>query len=186
MLRRIAAFVCLSALLLAKTPRPLPNVMVHNPDLTSIDLKKFRGKALVVVIFSTTCDDCKAVLEMMDAIQKEFGPQGLQVVGAAGDENAKYLVGAFVARYRPRYPIGYISKEEIIKLADLPRDKRPVAPIVLFIDRWGYVREQFQGDHPIFKDAVRSLRALSMAMIKIQPVAPVAPKAAPPAAPQQP
>jgi hypothetical protein len=182
MLRRLVAFLCLSALLLAKTPRPLANVYVHNPDLSVIDLKKFRGKALVVVIFSTTCSDCGAVLQLMDGIQQEYGPQ-LQVVGAAGDDNAKFMIGAYVARYRPRFPVGFISKDEIIKLADIPKDKRPVAPIVLFIDRWGYVREQFQGDHAIFKDAQRSLKSLSLAMIKIAPVVPAAPKTAPPPQP---
>ena len=172
MLRQFLVLVCLGAMLFAKTPRPLPNVPIHNPDFSIIDLKKYKGHPMVLVIFGTNCDDCVAVVHLMDKIQKDYGPQGLQVIGAAGDDKAKFMVGAFIARYRPSFPIGFISKEEIIKLADLAKDSRPVAPILLFIDKWGMVRQQFQGNDPIFKDAERSLKSLSLAMIKVQPVAP--------------
>ena len=159
----------------AKTPRPLANVPLHTPDAKTINLKKYRGKAVVLVIFSTSCPDCVSVLQLFDGIQKDLGPQGLQVVGAAGDENARYVLAPFINRFRPTFPIGYVSKQEIIQLADLDKDARPVAPIVLFIDKWGFVREQYPGNHPIFRDAQRSLRALSVAMIKVMPVGP-APK----------
>jgi peroxiredoxin len=158
-----------AGLALAKTPRPLANVTVHTPDLKGVDLKKFHGKTVALVIFSTTCKDCISILQMMDKIQTDYGKQGLQVVGAAGDDNAKYMIGSFIARYRPSFPIGYLSKEEIIKVADVPKDVRPVAPIILFIDRWGMVREQYYGDSPVFKDADRALRALCQSMIRVTP-----------------
>lgn len=178
MLRRILVLFCIAALAFAKTPRPLPNVPIHTPDMKTIDLKKFRGKAMVIVIFSTTCSDCASVLQIMDGIQKEYGSQGLQVIGAAGDDNARYGLPPFIARYKLLFPVGFLTKEEIIKLADVPKDVRPVAPIVLFVDRSGTVREQFYGDHPLFKDAQRSLKALSVGMLKETPAAP---KPAPPA-----
>ena len=163
-------FLCLAALAFAKTPRPLANVALHTPDAKTINLAKYRGKALVLVIFSTSCPDCVSVLQMMDGIQKEFGPQGLQVIGAAGDDNAKDVLAPFINRFRPTFPVGYLTKSEIIQLADVEKDARPVAPIVLFIDRWGMVREQYSGNHPIFRDAQRSLRTLSLAMIRVAPV----------------
>jgi peroxiredoxin len=170
MLRRSLLLLCLAALAFAKTPRPLANVALHTPDAKTINLTKYRGKAVVLVIFSTSCPDCVSVLQLMDGIQKKFGPQGLQVLGAAGDENAKYVLAPFINRFRPTFPIGYVSKQEIIKLADVDKDTRPVAPIVLFIDKWGMVREQYYGNNPIFRDAQRSLESLSLAMIKVTPV----------------
>ncbi len=181
MFRRITLFLCLIALAFGKTPRPLANVPIHTPESKLIDLKKapYRGKPTVLVIFSTTCQDCVSLIQMMDGIQKDFASQGLQVIGAAGDENARYLIAPFIARYRPSFPIGFLTKEEIIKLIDIDKGVRPVAPIVLFIDRWGMVREQYFGDHPIFRDAQRTLRSLSMAMIRVTPVAPAAATKAP-------
>src|SRR5215475_12810906 len=109
MFRRTLALLCLAALSFAKTPRPLANVPIHTPEArTMIDLKKFRGKGLVLLIFSTQCEDCIAALQLLDSIQKEFGPQGVQVVAAAGDDNAPYLIGSYIARYKPSFPMGYL------------------------------------------------------------------------------
>ena len=136
---------------------------------------------MVVVIFSTSCQDCVAVLHLMDGIQKQYAARGLQVVGAAGDEQAKFLLGAFIARYRPTFPIGYLSEPEIKKLADItPTDQHAMAPILMFIDRWGMVREQFFGNHPIFKSPEKSLKSVTEAMLGVLPVAPPAAKPAAP------
>jgi thiol-disulfide isomerase/thioredoxin len=169
-LRYLCVLLCMSVALLAKTPRPLAKVPILLPDRKTIDLAKFRGHTLVVLIFSTECENCIKTLDIMNKIQKDYGQQGLKVVGAAGDDRARFLLGPFIARYRPLFPIGYLDKAAIIKLADVPKDVRPVAPIVLFIDRWGMVREQYYGDHSIFKDPEKSLRALTMGMLKVTPV----------------
>ena len=169
MLRRTVVLLCLAAIAFAKTPRPLTMLPIHTPEGKTIDLRKFKGKAMVLVIFSTSCDDCVAVIRLMDGIQKEYASQGLQVIGAAGDENARYLLAPFINRYRPTFPIGFLTKEEIIKLADVAKDARPVAPIVLFIDRWSTVRYQYYGNDVIFKDAAKNLRYMSLAMTKVPP-----------------
>lgn len=180
MLRRLFILLaCLAAIAVAKTPRPLANVPIHTPDQKGISLKTYHGKTIVVVIFSLSCQDCVAVVRLMDDIQKEYAARGLQVVGVAGDGNAKYLLGNFVSRYRPTYPIGYLSEPELKKLADIsPSEPHAMAPIVMFVDRWGTVREQFFGNSPIFKDAQRSLKGITSAMLSITPAA--APKAAAP------
>jgi peroxiredoxin len=181
LLRRALRYVCvllsLCLALYAKTPRPLAKVPILQPDRKTIDLAKFRGHTVVLVIFSTECADCIKTLDIMNKLQKDFEKQGLKVVGAAGDDRARFLLGPFIARYRPLFPVGYLDKAAIIKIADVPKDVRPVAPIVLFIDRWGMVREQYYGDHPLFKDAEKSLRALTMAMLRVTPVPAAAPKA---------
>ncbi len=180
MFRKTLALLCLAALSFAKTPRPLASVPIHTPQNKPIDLKKFRGKGLVLVIFSTQCEDCIATLQLLDSVQKQFGPQGLQVVAAAGDDNAPYLIGSYIARYKPSFPIGYLNKDEIIKIADVEKGARPFVPIILFIDRWGMVRYQYYGDHPIFKDP-NNVKSMSLAMTKVQPLpaggAKTAPKA---------
>lgn len=174
MLRRGLRYVCVllwvCLAVYAKTPRPLARIAILTPDRKTIDLAKYRGHTLVLVIFSTECADCIKTIDIMNKIQKDFESQGLKVVGAAGDDRARFLLGPFISRYRPLFPIGYLDKAAIIKVADVPKDVRPIAPIVLFIDRWGMVREQYYGDHPLFKDAEKSLRALTMAMLRVTPV----------------
>ena len=194
MLKRITAVACLAAALIpelasAKTPRPLANVPLHTPDLKGIDLKKYRGKAMAILIFSTACRECSVVLNLMGKIQAEYGAQGLQVIGIAGDPNAKFLLDPFIQRYRPAFPIGYMSDVEIKKLIDVGKDTAHMAvPILVFVDKWGMVREQYAGDSPIYHDAERSIKALSLAMIKVAPVGAIPAKGVPipqPAAPKQ-
>ncbi len=171
LLRYVSLLFCLCLALDAKTPRPLARVPILTPDLrNTIDLAKLRGHTVVLMIFSTECSDCIKTIDIMNRLQRDFASQGLRVVGAAGDDRAKFLLGPFVSRYRPSFPIGYLDKAGIIKLADVPKDIRPHVPIVLFIDKWGMVREQYYGDDPIFKDAEKSLHALTMGMLRVTPV----------------
>lgn len=166
----LALSLCLVATLPAKTPRPEANVPILSPDGQRIDLRKYRGQTVLLMIFSTECSDCIRMLGVMNNLQKQFGPRGFQVIGAAGDPNAKFLLGPFIQRYRPTFPVGYIEKDAIIKVAEVPPNVRPVVPILLFIDKWGMVREQYYGDHPIMKSGEPALKALTQAMIGITPV----------------
>jgi len=175
--RALLLLTCLAGLVYAKTPRPLVNVPILTPAQKAIDLRKYRGQTVILVIFSTGCDDCIKTINIMNKLQAELGPKGLQVVGAAGDPNAKYLLEPFIQRYRPLFPLGYIDKDAIIKVAEIGPKVRPVVPIVMFVDKWGMVREQYFGDHPIFKDPERSLRALAQAVMSVQQLGVQAPAA---------
>lgn len=160
----------LAGALAAKTPRPAVSVPISGSDGKPIDLRKFRGRTVLLMIFSTECSDCIKMIDVVNKLQKDLGPKGLQVIGAAGDANAKFLLGPFVQRYRPTFPVGYIEKDAIIKVAEIPPGMRPVVPIIMFIDKWGMVREQYYGDHPIMKSGEPALRALASAMIGVTPV----------------
>jgi peroxiredoxin len=162
--------LCLFASSFAKTPRPAVNVAILAPDGKKIDLRSYRGHTILLIIFSTGCETCVRMLDMMNNIEKQLGPRGLQVIGAAGDPNAKFLLGPFVQRYRPIFPVGFIEKDAIIKVADVPQGTRPVVPILIFIDRWGMVREQYYGDSPVAKSGEPALKALAQAVIGITPV----------------
>lgn len=167
---RLSVLFAAAALAFAKTPRPLPDLLIHTPDSRKIDLKKYRGHAVALMIFSTECSSCVTMLRFMDKMQTELGPQGLQVIGVAGDDDARTVLAPFLMRYRPSFPVGFLNKDEIIKIADIGQGVRPVAPILLFIDRWGEVREQYFGDHPIFSDPNKNIRALCNAMLRVAPV----------------
>ena len=144
----------------AAVPRPLLDMAIPAPA-GKISLKQYRGKVMAVAIFSTTCGDCVKVIEILNRAQKDYGSKGFQAVAGSGDENAQYLIGPFKQRYNITYPIGYLTKDEMIKLGDIPKDKRPVAPIVLFVDRKGTVKFQYYGDDNFLKGGnEQGIRAL--------------------------
>ena len=166
MLGRILLLLGLAGALCAVEPRPVADLPIPTPAGKKITLRQYRGKVVLMMIISTSCADCIKSAEMVNRIQKEYGPQGFQAVAAAGDENAQYLVEPFVQRYGLTFPVGYLNMNEMIKLADIPKDKRPVAPIFMFIDQRGTVRFQYYGDHPFFKTTEGSTRSIIQGLLK--------------------
>lgn len=168
-LRRFAIFLCLTAMASAATPRPLANVTISTADQKGINLRHYRGKVLIVALFSTTCEDCIKTLDVLNAIQKEFGPRGLQVVAAAVNPNAAYLVEPFVERYHPAYPTGFLDEDSTMKLAGFTRDTHPFVPIVMFVDRGGTVRVQYFGNDPALKQQEKTFRTNVENLLKYFP-----------------
>jgi hypothetical protein len=153
------------SVLFAVTPRPLADMAIPVPAGKAISLKAYRGKVLLVAMISTDCKACIASIEILNRAQKDFGPQGFQVVAAAGDQNAQYMLEPFVQRYRPLFPMGYLNVDEMMKLGDIG-PKGGVAPIFLFVDRKGVVRQQVFGDNPFFKAEELSTRKAIQDLLK--------------------
>jgi hypothetical protein len=178
---RLVALVCLSVMALtsvasAKVPRPLANLPIQTPDRKNIDLKRYHGKVLCLVLFLTECPECVGMVDFASKLQTDLGARGFQVIGVAVDDKAAYLVQPFVQRYRPSFPVGYLGKQDdIIKILDLAPGVRPVAPIIMFIDSTGFVRFQYSGKDTAFINDRRTLRTIAEGLInqkdgKEQPV----------------
>jgi hypothetical protein len=168
----------------AQPSRSLPFVNIKTPDTKGINLAKYRGKELIIVVFSTECQDCLRTVGFLAKIQKDYGAQGLQVVGAAANQNAPYTLTGWADRNKPGFPVGFLDQPSLIKLAAIKPDDRPVVPIVMFVDSASTVRVQYFGDSPLFnnKEQEKALRAIADSLLKWQaqhaapPKAPAAPK----------
>jgi hypothetical protein len=160
------AVLCLCAIASAKTPRPLANIPIQTPDRKNISLKKYHGKVVFVVLFLTDCADCIKMVNFASQLQTDYASRGLQVIGAAVDDKAPYLVTPFVQRYRPNFPVGYLAQTDLVKFLDLAPDVRPIAPMVMFIDSNGTVRNQYYGkDTAFFADNYRTLRLITQGLL---------------------
>src|SRR5690349_17990309 len=118
MLHRAVLLLALTVAAYAGLPpgRTLADVPVSQAGGKKLDLKQYRGKALVLAIISTTCKDCGEVVDLLKVIQQEEAAHGLQVVVAAGDPKAAAAIGPFAAAHQPNFPIGYLDQAGIIKL----------------------------------------------------------------------
>jgi peroxiredoxin len=160
MLRRCLLLICVLSLAFAKTPRPFPNIPIQTTDRKGIDVKKYRGKIVLLVLFATSCDECVGVVSLMSKLEKDYAARGFQAIGAAVDDNAAYTVTPFIQRYRPPFPIGFLDKDALIKIADIPPGQRPFVPILMFINQTGNVRFQYYGNDPFLKDVEKGTRAI--------------------------
>jgi peroxiredoxin len=168
MLRRAALFLCLTAVSFAALPPgyPVPDVLIPRLLGKKIDLKQYRGKAVVLALISTDCQDCALTVELLNMLQDEDGPKGLQVVVAAGDENAASNLFYFEKQHRPKYPLGYLDQPSFIKIAGLLPTEHPFVPILMFIDPKGMVRVKIKGDDPLMKKRDATIRSTVRELLK--------------------
>ena len=168
MLRRILFLFTLTALAYAGLPpgRTLADVPVSLSGGKKLDLKQYRGKALVLAIISTTCKDCGEVVDLLKQIQTEQGPHGLQVVVAAGDPNAAIAIGPFAAEHKPNFPLGYLDRPAIMKIGNIGPTDRPFVPIMLFVDARGAVRVQLFGNDPLMQKPEGIIRSTIRELLK--------------------
>lgn len=175
--RKAIPVVCLVAGLLAAmttsalgagaTPRPLANMSLEaTPGGKPIRLADYRGKVLLIALLSTSCGECAESVAVLNNIQREYAPKGVQIVGAAVDEGAVTTVRSFLDRYKPAFPFGLLTEDATRKLADFTKTDRPFVPIFLFVDQKGTITNQFFGDSAFFKEENKSARGLLDIMLR--------------------
>ena len=75
-------------------------------------LSDFRGKAVLLNFWATWCVPCKIEMPWIIALQKQYGSQGLQVVGVAMDDSSKEEIAKFAKDMGVNYPV-LLGKEAV-------------------------------------------------------------------------
>ncbi len=111
------------------------------PDLGHhrVDLAALRGKVVLLNFWATWCAPCRLEMPRFIEWQKQYGPQGLQIVGVSIDDDAA-PVRPFVEKLRVNYPV-------LMGDARLGERYGGVlgVPVTFLIDRKGIVRARFDG-----------------------------------------
>jgi peroxiredoxin len=131
----------------AQAPRQAPDVQIQVPNGKPIQLSQYRGKPVVLAFILTTCPHCQHTTGLLVKLQSEFAAKGVQVIECAVNSNADALVPDFVKTYKTNFPVGYNFDVDFIlgPFLQLPKDKTPTMPILVFIDRRGMIRAEYQG-----------------------------------------
>ena len=151
-LRGIAlALSMMASLHAAKLPRPAAPFSINLPDGKEYPLAAQKGKVLAVCFILTTCPHCQSYSRILNKMQYEFGPRGLQVVASAIEENAKAAVPGFIRAYAPPYPVGYNDLVPVADFIENPRTQVMHMPVIVFIDRKGMILGQYQAGEPFIE-----------------------------------
>jgi thiol-disulfide isomerase/thioredoxin len=75
-------------------------------------LSDLRGKAVMLNFWATWCGPCKIEMPWFVDLQKQYGSQGLQIVGVAMDDASKEDIAKFAKDMGVNYPI-LIGKEAV-------------------------------------------------------------------------
>lgn len=105
---------------LAKSPshqaeikgQPAPEFALESLDGKTVRLSDFRGKAVLVNFWATWCQPCKIEMPWFEEMQKEYGPNGFQVLGIAMDDASKEDIAKFAKEMGVNYPI-LVGKEAV-------------------------------------------------------------------------
>jgi thiol-disulfide isomerase/thioredoxin len=89
-----------------------PEFALQSLDGKTVHLSDFRGKAVLLNFWATWCEPCKIEMPWFVELQKQYGPEGLQIVGVAMDDASQQDISKFAQNMGVNYPI-LIGKEAV-------------------------------------------------------------------------
>jgi peroxiredoxin len=101
------------------------------------------GRVVLVNFFATWCFPCVAELPTLEALQRDYGPRGLQVVGAGMDLEGAQVLAPFAEHYELRYPV--LVADERILSGQSVFGTIVALPTSFILDRQGRVVAAWQG-----------------------------------------
>lgn len=121
--------------------KPAPDFSLASLDgKATLKLSDFHGKAVLLNFWATWCEPCKIEMPWFVELQKQYGPQGLQVLGVAMDDTDPKDISEFAHKMGVNYPIA-VGKEAV-------GDQYggiPYLPSTFYIDRDGKVVDRVYG-----------------------------------------
>jgi thiol-disulfide isomerase/thioredoxin len=91
---------------------PAPDFTLEKLDGGNMKLSDLRGKAVLLNFWATWCGPCKIETPWLVELQKQYGSQGLQVIGVAMDDSGKDDIAKFAKDMGVNYPV-LLGKEAV-------------------------------------------------------------------------
>ena len=126
-----------------KIPDTLPQFSLGDRTGKATSIQTFAGKSLIINFWATWCAPCQREIPLLQALQSEWAPQGVTVVGVAVDFRDKVL--EFADRFKIRYPL-LIGEQDALDAAAALGVDSPVFPFTVFTDRHGQVVALYIGE----------------------------------------
>src|ERR1035438_2835713 len=133
-----------------QVPRKVGEFAIQIPEGKPISLAAYKGKPVLLAFILTTCPHCQHAVELLNKLQPEYAPRGLQMLASAIDQDAPEAVPLFIKNMHPLFPVGFSDPVATLNFAGYALTRLPHMPILLFIDRRGMVGEQHDGAEPVY------------------------------------
>jgi peroxiredoxin len=136
-----------------RLPQTGPKVGAFAPDfeLQSLDgrtvkLSDLRGKAVLVNFWATWCQPCKLEMPWFEDLQKQYGSQGLEIIGISTDDyvSSKDSVRDEVAKFAKDLGVNYTILRGKESVAD-DFGGAQFLPTTFYIDRQGKIIANVSG-----------------------------------------
>jgi peroxiredoxin len=164
--------VLLSSLLFASPllPRSAPEFSIDAPDGKTTLLSSYKGRVVVLEFLFVRSQHCARVAKMLNQLQQELGPRGLQAIGIAFDApNAAAsggdYIGLMAEALHLAYPVGLSQRTSVDAFLGRTGNDMLSVPQVVVIDRAGMIRAATGAANPTLED-INSLRNLLEPLLK--------------------
>ena len=124
-------------------------------DNQQVKLSDYLGQVVVLDFWATYCPPCLEEAPHLDALQRRFGAQGLQVIGLnVGGPDDRPKIAEFVERLKIKYALGFPEPE----MTNLYMGSDSRIPQTVVFDRQGRIVKHFVGyDQTISQELERTI-----------------------------
>jgi thiol-disulfide isomerase/thioredoxin len=138
-----------------------PDFDLQTLDGKNLKLSDLRGKAVLLNFWATYCGPCKIEMPWFVELQKQYGPQGFQIVGVAMDDASTEEIAKFAKEMGVNYPI-LIGKDSVAE----SYGGVSVLPTTFFVDRDGKLiaREFGLQSRSVFVDHIKKAMSQGQAV----------------------
>lgn len=137
--------LCLAFILTACTRKPSGTAVTGGWTLDNRQraaLADYKGKVVVLDFYATWCEPCRAETPHLVQLQKQYQPQGLQVIGLnVGGADDRPFVPGYAKEFGIQYPLGFPDDE----FADQYLSDNQNIPQAFVFDRNGKLVKRFIG-----------------------------------------
>ncbi|MCK5717028.1 MAG: TlpA family protein disulfide reductase [Thiomargarita sp.] len=135
-------------------PKPAPDFTLSGTQ-TSITLKQFKGKVVLLDFWASWCGPCRQSFPWMNAMQKKYQSQGFEVLAINLDKE-RSLADAFLKKLPANFTIAFDPKGTVATQYQLQG-----MPISFMIDKKGVIRKRHIGFHKkkvrVYEAGIRKL-----------------------------
>lgn len=133
-----------------------PDFTLTTLDGKKVKLSDYRGKAVLLNFWATWCGPCKVEIPWFMDLEKEYGPQGLVVLGVSMDDDGPTKVAQFAKEMKIDYTV-------VMGNDDVADEYGGVAglPTTFYVDRSGKIVKKVAGlvSHSEIEDGIKAALA---------------------------
>ncbi len=150
----LACLVCLDVSLSQGAEKVPDFALPAVQDQKMIDISKFKGKVVLITFWATWCGPCVQEIPSLISLQKEFGSQGLTVIGVSMDQGGEGPVRKVIDKTGINYPV-------VMGDAKIGRDFGGIfgIPVSFLVDQSGTVQKRYDGwtSHEVLVESIKQL-----------------------------
>ncbi|HZG52291.1 MAG TPA: TlpA disulfide reductase family protein [Pyrinomonadaceae bacterium] len=117
-----------------------PSLTLKSIEGRTVRLSDYRGKVVLINFWATWCPPCRAEMPDLVKLQREYGKDGLQIIGVTYPPERPARVREFARRLKVNYPV--VLGTRATKAGFSPDE---TLPLTVIIDREGKIRGAIAG-----------------------------------------